>query len=134
MKEELVSFPTALLAKEKGFEENTECYYREDKSRNYAQYYDSTPNNKDLEWFSGNQKSKPVCTCPTQSFLQRWLREVYGFHITIHYHKTGKFNVSVEDSAENNYSVELFGEFFNTYEEALEAGLTVTLNSLIYKK
>ena len=64
MKEQLISFSTAKLAKEKGFDNyDVANYYRE--GINYALNNSGTSTIKEV----GNYPA------PTQSLLQKWLRE-----------------------------------------------------------
>lgn len=73
MKEEIVSFETAKLAKEKGFNEITKHAYWKNIENNYF-----LADNSDME-------NSELCDCnysaPTQSLLQKWLREVHNAHI-----------------------------------------------------
>lgn len=114
MKEPLISFETAKLAKEKNiifrdiFPFNYSCYLKNGDCKNDDAFKDS---------------EKIQSNIPTQSLLQKWLREVHNLHITIDYNKSGKFNCRLCDEVENNLSIKLFGEYFNSYEEALEIGL-----------
>ena len=113
MKEELISFETAKLAKEVGFDCVTNKYY--------------TPNSGKLVYGIRPVVVNIRIKAPTQSLLQRWLREKHKIHITIHYHKSGTYSTHIADEADNCMSTELFGEVFNTYEAALEAGLLEAL-------
>lgn len=84
MKEELIQFETAKLAKEKGFQENAECFYQSDGNVRGVTYYDMTPNNKNIteHWFACTDNgATPECTACSQSVLQRWLREVHGIDV-----------------------------------------------------
>lgn len=77
MEETLIDYETAKLAKEKGFDWNTDYYYNTDGESRYASYYDPTPNNRgDMSWFSGGNTF--CCAAPTQSLLQKWLRDVHS--------------------------------------------------------
>lgn len=122
MKEQLVSFETAKLAKEKEFDiiprygNNTSLY---DKYKNHCYYSNYGFMNSGL-----NDKYIPA---PTQALLQKWLREIHGIDVlvmvyagceiqygyclytnTIYGHKE-----DVTDPKQIGWS----------YEEALEAGL-----------
>ena len=136
MQEKLISFETAKLAKEKGF--------------NWKTIYRYTTDDAILD--EGELMSYPECCCypedsvckceftnellywnkyiwaPTQSLLQKWLREGHKIHITIYHYKSNKFSCCITDECDNNKGIELFGEYFNTYEEALEAGLLHALS------
>jgi len=128
MKEQLISFETAKLAKDKGFNWNTDYFYRENNMLCFSQYYDSTPNNRDIEknFFSDtNEQSNLLCTAPTQSLLQKWLRDVHEIHIELNVHsasKPEKFTYSVSILPKSYGTWIRIGEFL-TYEEALEKGL-----------
>ncbi len=119
MSDTLVSFETAKLAKEKGFPDILGLTYSQDgrleghRSINYP--------------------------APTQSLLQKWLREKHDTHIEISlvdnsrtYHWEYTVVTSNDrdfndeycfDSAKNHYN----NEEFKTFEEALEKGLQEAL-------
>ncbi len=74
MEEQLISFETAKLAKEKGFDIICQKGFN--------------PNNGNIIegnlWFVLNTlESNYHIQCPTQSLLQRWLREVHNIHIEL---------------------------------------------------
>lgn len=120
MKEQLISFKTAKLAKEKGFD--PEC--------NLSDYafgtFDGVFKQKTLacrhamifsRWINDQEK----ISAPTQSLLQKWLREEHGVHVcSISQYNTNRWF--------QHYYVTINGKTldeleFETYEEALEAGL-----------
>ena len=133
MKEQLINFETAKLAKEKGVKLDINGLYWEDGS------YDSGENALVYEEF------QDVMSAPTQSLLQKWLREVHNCFIDILPHRDGdsknkqwksKKDVfwSVEvDYYGKNFEINLtnnadFTQHFNkSYEEALEIGLQEAL-------
>ena len=102
MKEQLISFETAKLAKEKGF--NIKIY------KNTIDY-----------------ELNP----PTQSLLQKWLREVHKIHIEIEIAADEElvniipfiYQISIYKQKEGYFP----RDFYNTYEEALEEGLLEAL-------
>lgn len=99
MKEELVSFETAKLAKEVGFNQPRDEVYEPDF----------------------------ICTAPTQSLLQRWLREEHNIHFWVYPKKVKKGQVCFDFifiDAENPF---VPTHFYKTYEEALEEGLKEAL-------
>ena len=140
MEEQLISYETAKLAKEKGFDEKV---YREyDKSG----YLRCTSKSADVVLGPYDELLKSTeYPAPTQSLLQKWLREVHNCFIDILPHRDGdsknkqwksKKDVfwSVEvDYYGKNFEIELtddsdFTQHFNkTYEEALEIGLQEAL-------
>lgn len=112
MEEQLISFDTAKLAKEKGFLEdcrNSFTWYNTVKPMPCSTFRDW--NSFDKDWFSA----------PTQSLLQKWLREVY--HIEVNAIPTG-LKLSRRYLPRFWFSgYEYNGADFVTYEEALEEGL-----------
>jgi hypothetical protein len=121
MKDELITFETAKLAKEKGFNIPTLHYYRGDGDfvnpwmDVIVKSYHILNHNKSIESY--------FYSAPTQSLLQRWLRDVHKIYLVptvdIESRKYSweiyNFNTSKQESGE--------WEKYNTYEEALEAGL-----------
>jgi hypothetical protein len=99
MKDELVTIETAKLAKEKGF-----------SSESYLE-----PSN--------------YCITPTQSLLQRWLREVHNIHVEIWFDNTqlDGFPYLYEIYNQQNQEGDINGHYFDNYEEALEEGLQEAL-------
>ncbi len=128
MKDQIISFETAKLAKEKGFWIEKSNVFILDKFKGTSSYgvhegqtYEQI---KDIYF-----KRYDIFLFPTQSLLQKWLREKHNIQITIHYHKTRTFNYGVENEVEN-LIIETFSTFFNTYELALEHALYHTLETL----
>lgn len=135
MKDE-ITFETGVLAKKKGFNWNTDGYFNGDGDVYYASYYDPTPNNKTIEgeWFSGGNEG--LCTAPTQSVLQKWLREKHNIHVNPISNFTtrfGDYNLEIIFINKNIIDSIVFREpeklksFFDSYEEALEKGLQEAL-------
>lgn len=128
MKEEIISFETAKLAKEKGFSlnETTGIRFFCDRDKNeilmdtgsladaYSEiFYDET---EDL-------------LAPTQSILQRWLREKHLLHIIIS-PSFGHVIVrlkSVEGKNNGRFDDFKSEQGFNSYEKALESALQSAL-------
>ena len=131
MKEELVRLETAKLAKEKGFDWET-----------LGAWVDLTEFEGQItleEFLRSNNHNKKGhrYSAPTQSLLQKWLRDVHGWHIvlipvvTMHYTfkimKVWKKDDPFEDIETPPYKgVNAYD--YSTYEEALEAGLIEVLN------
>lgn len=117
MRDQLISFEVAKLAKEKGF--NIHCEFR----------FNRYKNNK-LEPSPG-LKVKTDTTqiyAPTQSLLQKWLRESHNIHINCIYstmqsiinkYGTGMYFWGIHEAPQLDQKVECF----NNYEEALEVAL-----------
>lgn len=113
MKEQLISFETAKLAKEKGFDITINKLY-------------------DIKGNLGSINCNNKChnfSAPTQSLLQKWLREKHEIHIninTFYFTDIDKFGYEVEDIVSPNESLILSGTQ-GDYEEALEKGLQEAL-------
>lgn len=112
MKEELISFETAKLAKEKGFDEKgcSHLYQLDEKlvAGNRETYQNRTH----------------CITAPTQSLLQKWLREEHNYFVAIYPIKDGwDGDVRSCNPKDNFHSSDTSFSTFKTYEEALEKGL-----------
>jgi len=130
MKEELIVFETAKLAKEKGF--NLKCYHRvsfiwQDKPTHYlGNYLDTNSENVD-----------GMYSAPTQSLLQRWLREIHNIDVFINrdgMFKKESYCIFIHDNIKDISRLrpldnDVFSGYF-TYEEALEKGLQEALKLL----
>lgn len=118
MKEELISFQTAKLAKEKGFNEVTGKFWAK-----INQSDDEEVINKDYMTHKWNSLSKPIWSAPSQSVLQRWLREKHDLHVSLNYELSG-YSCCVggyDQINDKNKYIEL--SRWSTYEENLEEGL-----------
>ena len=134
MKEELITVKTAKLARVKGFD--IVC------DRGYYLHGSEDSNVELLLWVSGEQDEPEFGYAPTQSLLQRWLREKYNCEIEIIIHTHGDLEDQIVKCKEDklwevcvnyygaNFEMPVEGTeddfneaFLNTYEEALELGL-----------
>lgn len=122
--DELVTYEVAKLAKEKGFDVDCEAFYYDDGFLQYARF----------ENWNGRYLNK--FSAPTQSLLQRWLREEKGIHISVEY----EWVEGVDDwtfwsyiKKINNAKVvnDAIKSGFNTYELALEDALKYALEKLV---
>ena len=112
MKEELILFETAKLAKEKGFDEEVTNYYHP--------RYGLSDGCEDS--YNREEQAEGYYSAPTQSLLQRWLREVHRIYLYISLSGTKEISWfwSINDKKYQDGSN-------NNYEEALEAGLLEAL-------
>lgn len=132
MREQLISFETAKLAKGKGFDAETDANYfigntygpgskehPELSEYNIEGEYDSTYPKK-----INHNKYPAYISVPTQSLLQKWLREKHNIHIYITYGYGWEYNVFkrfvLPPHPEHDGT-------YNDYEEALEDGLCCAL-------
>lgn len=121
MKEELVSFETAKLLKEKGFDE-VWCNHI------YCIGYNTIPEDNGLlecDWRNNVKGQFHLALAPTQSLAQKWLREKHNIDIIITSAILGYgyliYNRYPPKNIANN-------KVFQSYEDALEEGLKEGLN------
>lgn len=108
MKDELISYPTAKLAKEIGFAEPCNyCYIGDGEKWPCAGYI----NDEDDSW-----------SIPTQSLLARYLREKHGVHVDCKRVTFDDYSYDVEDWEDDIHS-NIYGNGYKTYELAREEGL-----------
>ena len=124
--EELVTYEVAKLAKEKWFREKCIAHYFDDTKDLYR-----SSNPQCYNW-GGNASD-----APTQSLLQRWLREEKNIHIEIiatasgYYWCVNKTNgTSITDSDVLDRGTNE-GGCYDEYEQALEDALKYALENLI---
>ena len=144
MEDEIVSLETAMLLKEKGFNEPCPYYYEDDELCKLAYYHgdgagfvrNNSPMNDRLCC------EEMQCTAPTQSLAQKWLREIHHitFNASPHYHyNDGEivYVVTITDISNKKYidfnvmiNTSNKALMLNTYEEAIEEGLKYCLKSI----
>lgn len=122
--DEIVNFEVAKLAKEKGFP--LQKVIKQDGRTFFCELPQSHPDWANCDaWY-----------LPTQSLLQRWLREEKGIHISVEY----EWVEGIDDwtfyayiKKVNNAKVvdDAIKSGFNTYELALEETLKYALENLI---
>jgi len=117
MEEQLISFETAKLAKEKGFD-IPQLYFYIDGEISWK--VDNTRCNNRLE---------TEFSAPTQSLLQRWLREKHGVDVIVLLANTSKhcYIGEIWQTIKNKPVHSLNLSDSNTYEETLEKGLQEAL-------
>ena len=115
MEEQLVSFETAKLAKKQGFKERCHYFFNEGSGWKIQEDY-ILRQDKTIE-------------APSQSLLQKWLREVYNTHLMVEpFYNEQKVLVYGFDLITERIEEETIVEKgFKTYEEALEVGLQEAL-------
>ena len=133
--EDYISFETAKLLKEKGFDENVDSLYKMDsefsKSTLCINYNDPT-----FRLLSMHNIPENTVSAPTLQMAMKWLREIHQIFIHIQRCKKFKFFFTIENmniSGENyEYLLGHFKEFErNTYEETCEAAIKYCLENLI---
>lgn len=125
--EDYVSFETAKLLKEKGFDEETRGYYPIKGDATGRLMFGSEYN---------HNHSQVQISAPTLQMTMKWLREVHGLFIGIVFQLEclskedklfWKWNISDKG---NKFALVEFGES-DTYEEACEAAIKYCLENLI---
>ena len=113
MEDKLISFETAKLAKEKEFK------YILD----YQIYYNS------IGYLNRLQHSEEDIPAPTQSLLQKWLREIHNIHIDIRTNTIsgGCYFFYLSQTRAPFYTLFISVKDSDTYEEALEYALKESL-------
>lgn len=123
MKEQKVSYETAILAKEKGFDELCRDYYDEDKKVDDLPYFagDGSGWDKNSTCQENDHYSyEIVCMAPSQSLLQRWLREVHNIHVIPYIHVSDTYRCKIVSTRTGYHGL-------GDYESVLEEGLTIGL-------
>lgn len=117
--EEICTYEVCKLAKEKGFDVPTHYAYNENCQK--AMYMELCLNR--------NTKDSHSISAPTQSLLQRWLREEKGLHITVPF-DNNEFWWQIKNLANGDSE---YGEVlgFDTYELALEDAELYCLKNLL---
>ena len=142
MEDEIVSFETAMILREKGFNEPC-CHFYEDNDLYKLAYYQG-----DGTGFVCNNSpisdrllcEEMQCTSPTQSLAQKWLRETHHITFNANPHSNNgeivyvvtikvisnkkhvDFNVMMDTSNR--------ATMFDTYEDAIEEGLKYCLKTI----
>jgi len=138
MKEETITLKTAKLAKEKGFDVACDNAYFEtiehtvdDPRSGTGEFTFSYQPPRILQnrYNGGDTYTKKVCEAPTQSLVQKWLREVHNLHVTTVSSRDGTWGYWIYTL--KNYgeitSPSLEDEVFSSYENAIEGGLREAL-------
>ena len=129
MKEQIISFETALLAKEKGFDLEVRSAYIEDKL-----YLDKNAKGdyNNVEWVRTWRRSPidDTVSAPTQSLLQKWLRDEKDILIYVdpRSHHIFQYHIIIDGN-------EIIGsERLNNWEQTLEKGLQEALKLIENEK
>ncbi len=133
MQEQLVSKETAILAREKGYNFYSKYFHTDSFGLCYidesGEFLYNTEGHHQYDC-NGDFSFGERYYAPTQSLLQRWLREVHNIHISVGniYNDWSKWSFAVV--VKNKGIIISFRNdknIFNSYEEALEIGLLKAL-------
>ena len=130
IEESYVSFGTARMLKEAGFDVPTRKYYEVDDDGEATRLFDHGT-------YDHNRFGYKNYSCPTQALAARWLREVHDTFVKME--RVGSFDgkefrfywsfsiISVSTACLKSIS----GGRYDSYEEALEVGIAKCLEQII---
>ena len=139
IQEAYVSFETAKLLREKGFDEDIDLWYDEKGDKFFKYHYEIKK-----DWRV--RQNQQVYQCPTQQMAMRWLREVHNIVICAEIgneNDKGNTNYSNPDrwhwffdlTNEKGVVIEPESDYilneFDSYEDAVEAAIKYCLTNLI---
>ena len=118
MEDTLIKFETAKLAKEKLFPQSRKAKgkFRDDGSIENLGIGGAMLDTC-KEWYER----------PTQSLLAKWLREEYNIIVLVDYEGIDGYYYKFYSYKEGNKNYDASDKNYNTYEEALEAGIQEAL-------
>ena len=125
--EDYVSFDTAKLLKEKGFNENTPVNYfvGDDKPRGCMV--------GEMIYHKRIEEDTHLIACPTLQMAMKWLRKAYKIYIMIDrsfsVEDSWHYCICVDDDFDNLIQQEVLSH--RKYEEACEAAIKYCLENLI---
>lgn len=126
--EEICTYEVAKLAKKKGFNVPTRTVKVEKIEGTEKEVWDEEECRYITQWETRSVR------IPTQSLLQRWLREEKKVEVYVrHFEETNKyphhFGVIITDN--KGETLEIGGKMFDSYELALEDALKYALENLV---
>ncbi len=124
MENQKISKETAILCKEKGFDIPVYDHFDLEGDIQKAE--------KRLNWNDRFLFVAEIMSCPTQSLVQRWLRETKKVIVIVRYiyeYDDTPYSYFIYNEGNSDY-VNNWTDDYKTYEEALEAGLQEALKDL----
>ena len=124
--EDYVSFETAKLLKEKGFDEPCECFYdTEHNDISIVNGWMDTSN-------SLLEEREFLCySAPTLQMAMKWLREVHSLWCEISWEEKGLWCMEVISHMDEEFIPDSIVHEIKSYEEACEAAIKYCLENLI---
>ena len=126
IQEQYVSFETARLLKEKGFNVKCHTYYNY-QSVSYSQHNEN--------WNYNGTFRGGMLSAPTQSLVMRWLREIHNLFIGIIPQEIGLgvsgITFTIDKITEDLWNSLFQDKGFDSYEEAAETAILYALKNLI---
>ena len=130
--EDYVSFETAKLLKEKGFDEDINFWYNENGNEIFFQQ------KYDIMYNWRVRQGMKIYQCPTLQMVMKWLREVYKIIPIILTDENSQdsfyYWFRIDTIKEGKWEDAIYREnekAFPTYEEACEAAIKYCLENLI---
>ena len=135
--EDYVSFETAKLLKEKGFDEECWHWYEEDG------YFKDSNDDYGFQSNSDHVSDDFICSAPTLQMAMKWLREDKKILISIFCHIDKGYWFCIQHFIDSLYifatsesihrKEEILGkiQYYDTYEQACEAAIKYCLENLI---
>ena len=126
IQEDYVSFETAKLLKEKGFDEPCECFYdTEHNDISIVNGWMDTSN-------SLLEEREFLCySAPTLQMAMKWLREVHSLWCEISWEGKGLWCMEVFSLMDEEFIPDSIVHEIKSYEEACEAAIKYCLENLI---
>lgn len=135
---EICTYEVCKLARDKGFDWDCPMFYTPEGKLRYGWAYDPMNSGLDMRDMLCHNSKLPIgfaaeCTAPSQSLLQRWLREEKWIIIELKYSDdTESFRPFWSWQIYNTLGITLeIGEPNTTYELALEDALKYALENLV---
>lgn len=130
--EDYVSFLTAKLLKEKGFDGTCRAFWKDWNGQTMlchcsrSHVFDWCHNSMLEKYYNDNEETN--IAAPTLQMAMKWLREVHKLHILCYMKwKTWKFEIEEIQNCESDYDKNGFA----SYEEAVETAIKYCLTNLI---
>ena len=136
LEESYVSFETAKLLKEAGFDVPCKGVYVTDRIGYYEFRENDNKRTADDLWWNTRDGFQYEYLAPTLALAARWLREVHHYAVCVWYTADyRKWFYAYGDMNNMAFDVEYnISDFiYDSYEEALEAGISFTLKKLNFK-
>ena len=125
--EDYVSFETAKLLKEKGFNECCRAFHSPSRKLFYSSH--------DIKNFEDGKTIGRAIAAPTHQMAMKWLREVHNIIIVIEPHS---YNCMEEKTSSYDFSIWYGDNYehplttnYSTYEEAVEAAILYVLSGAL---
>lgn len=129
----IVSFKVAKLAKGKGFNYNCYCGYDKNGEIYRPHYWEPSCETNMIVLKESDLDEDVICLAPTQSELQKFIREKRGVHIEIHRNASGYYwSMCEEDGGTDlgwpDHKGPNLGGVWDKYEDSLEDALFIQLS------